>query len=687
MCVHRITHKIMHLKFDSSKIDKTGSKPSPRHTYRFTSETGVEFVLPCISDSGNARTLVAKDLLDEKGIKYYEADADEHLTAPNGADMHIDGCVMLLATFKDTHIYVDCLVSSDISQEVIVSCHDSERIGAISITPDDWPARLSLSNSARICAINKGVPTNTYMSPEDIKEKLDYWCSVYSCIRDELDKENPSMTGPPMIIRLKDNIPANPPRCLTAPTLPRAYEGPAKELFKQLEDGGQIERVPLSHKIKFCSRGFVVPKGGHIKNGVRLVVDFSHYCPYILRPIHTFTHGTDLLKNLDPKAVVFCKMDCLHGYFQIPLAVESRDICTFVSPFGTFRYCVAPMGVPSSSDEYNRRSDSALAGLEGVYKLVDDILVVAANYEELFTRVEAVLNACQKNNITLKKSKLEMGSEVTFSGFRVSSDGIRPTEERIICIRDFPVPENRKILKGFLGVARYIGHMVPDLAMAAVPLAALDKDKVAFVWTSEQQKAFELVKTILTGPLVLRNFDSSRETRLETDASRQGLGFALLQLDPNTNNWHLVQCGSRALSDSETRYAVCELEMLAICWSLLKCRHWILGFDGLVVVTDHSALVGVFDKDISEIINPRLRRFRERCMEFTFSVTWRSGIMNELADMLSRYPVWPANSELEDPNFKHVCNLIKNDFNDPLIEPLVLAAKQDPSYRKLKEAI
>ena len=100
---------------------------------------------------------------------------------------------------------------------------------------------------------------------------------------------------------------------------------------------------------------------------------------------------------------------------------------------------------------------------------------------------------------------------------------------------------------------------------------------------------------------MLRNFDSSRKTRLETDASRQGLGFALLQAYPNTNNWHLVQCGSRALSDAETRYAVCELEMLAICWSLLKCRHWILGFDGLVVVTDHSALVGVFHKDILSI--------------------------------------------------------------------------------------
>ena len=78
------------LTFDSTKIEKTGSKESPKHTYRFTSETGIDFVLPCLSDSGNARTLVAKDLLDEKGIKYYEADANEHLFDPKGGDIHIN---------------------------------------------------------------------------------------------------------------------------------------------------------------------------------------------------------------------------------------------------------------------------------------------------------------------------------------------------------------------------------------------------------------------------------------------------------------------------------------------------------------------------------------------------------------------------------------------------------------------
>jgi len=139
-----VTHRIATLTFDSTNIEKSGSQPISKHTYRFTSENGTDFILPCISDSGNARTLVAQDILDDNAIAYYEADANEHLTAPNGTDMHISGCIMLAATFKENTIYVDALVSDDISHEVIVSCHDSRRIGAISIADDDWPASVSL---------------------------------------------------------------------------------------------------------------------------------------------------------------------------------------------------------------------------------------------------------------------------------------------------------------------------------------------------------------------------------------------------------------------------------------------------------------------------------------------------------------------------------------------------------------
>ena len=98
LCLNRVAHRIATLTFDSANIEKPGSQPIAKHTYRFTSENGKDFILPCISDSGNARTLVAQDILDDNAIDYFEAAADEHLTAPNGTDMHISGCILLHAT-------------------------------------------------------------------------------------------------------------------------------------------------------------------------------------------------------------------------------------------------------------------------------------------------------------------------------------------------------------------------------------------------------------------------------------------------------------------------------------------------------------------------------------------------------------------------------------------------------------
>ena len=46
-------------------------------------------------------------------------------------------------------------------------------------------------------------------------------------------------------------------------------------------------------------------------------------------------------------------------------------------------------------------------------------------------------------------------------------------------------------------------------------------------------------------------------------ASRQGLGF-VLQQQSNDITWNLIQAGSHFLTETESCYAVIELEMLAV---------------------------------------------------------------------------------------------------------------------------
>ncbi len=138
----------------------------------------------------------------------------------------------------------------------------------------------------------------------------------------------------------------------------------------------------------------------------------------------------------------------------------------------------------------------------------------------------------------------------------------------------------------------------------------------------------------------LAYFDANKETRLHTDASTVGLGFVLLQKSAEPEaEWKIVQAGSRFLSDVEGRYAVVELECLAVVWDIKKCSLFLSGLPHFTVVTDHSPLIPILNTyRLDEKENPRLQRLRTRILSFHFTAQWLKGTKNEAADALSRHP-------------------------------------------------
>jgi len=85
-------------------------------------------------------------------------------------------------------------------------------------------------------------------------------------------------------------------------------------------------------------------------------------------------------------------------------------------------------------------------------------------------------------------------------------------------------------------------------------------------WGSEQQKAFEQIKSDLARAPVLALYDPNKETKVAADASSFGLGGVILQLQPD-NSWRPVSFISRAMTPTETRYAQIEKEALALTWA------------------------------------------------------------------------------------------------------------------------
>ena len=169
-----------------------------------------------------------------------------------------------------------------------------------------------------------------------------------------------------------------------------------------------------------------------------------------------------------------------------------------------------------------------------------------------------------------------------------------------------------------MGLANQLGGFSSQLSKAAEPLRDLMKPKNAFLWTPAHNAAFEETKQVLCSPPVLAPFDPRLPTTLQTDASRlKRLGFALLQKHGDT--WKITQAGSRFTTDTESRYAMVELELLAVVWAIRKCRIYLQGLPHFDVVIDHRPLESILNNQTMYMIdNPRIQRLKEKLSSYTF---------------------------------------------------------------------
>ena len=95
------------------------------------------------------------------------------------------------------------------------------------------------------------------------------------------------------------------------------------------------------------------------------------------------------------------------------------------------------------------------------------------------------------------------------------------------------------------------------------------------MWGPDQERSFAKIKQELTKLTVLILYNPQAETKVSADASSFGLGAVLPQSDKQM--WKLVAYASRALSDTERRYAQIEKEGLATMWACEKFSTYILG--------------------------------------------------------------------------------------------------------------
>ena len=164
----------------------------------------------------------------------------------------------------------------------------------------------------------------------------------------------------------------------------------------------------------------------------------------------------DLLPELS-KARVFSVVDAKNGFCHVLLDTESSCLTTFGTPWGWHRCFRMPFGISPAPEEFQRRLDTALAGLQGVAPIFDDILIFrvgetkAEAGENHDQRLAALLERCRNKSIKLNEEKCKFRlSEVSFMGHVISDDGLKLDPVKIQGVQEMPTPQNKQNVRRLL---------------------------------------------------------------------------------------------------------------------------------------------------------------------------------------------------------------------------------------------
>lgn len=384
---------------------------------------------------------------------------------------------------------------------------------------------------------------------------------------------------------------------------------------------------------------------------IRICLDPFHLNKYICTDRHPIPTAEEIGIKLKGKNV-YSVLDMKEGFYHISLDRESSKLCTFITPYGKYRFKRLPFGLSCSPEVFQRINEQIFGDL-GVQIYFDDIIVAGKDEQEHDMLMKRVIKRAKQYNVKFNPSKLQYKvKEVRYLGQIYSGEGVKPDSEYVKAILALETPNNKKELLRLLGMANYLIKYIPRLSEIVSPLRCLIKNNVEFLWTSEHTKAFNKLKVVISNLPTLKIFDPKLPVVIQCDASQSGLGGCLLQLGQP-----IAFC-SRSLSDSETRYAQIEKEYLAICFSLNKFHQFIYG-KSIVVESDHKPLIGVQEKDISKI-SSRLQRMKLKILKYKFKIKYIPGSKMYISDLLSRSYI--KDKVNDDPDLKEIVHCIEAEI-------------------------
>ncbi len=289
---------------------------------------------------------------------------------------------------------------------------------------------------------------------------------------------------------------------------------------------------------------------------------------------------------------LYAVIDLVRGFHQMRMAEDSIPLTAFICCFGTFAFNRVPFGLCNAPVWFQRAMVGILEGLVGTVCVIfiDDLVIWGDSVDEFVTNLELVFQRLRKYNVHLKPSKCQFGvTTVKFLGYIVDQDGVQLSHARKMAICGIPRPINSKQVRSFVGMCMYFHPFVKDLAMLIRPLTKMQASQTLYKWSPDMDKCFSAVKEAIMGASVLGHLDYNLPIVVRVDASKLGVGGALLNVMQSGKE---ILCGwiSKVFSGPASRWSTIEQEAYAMVYALQQFSNVLLGTH-FTLETDHRNLI------------------------------------------------------------------------------------------------
>ncbi|KAK9943091.1 hypothetical protein M0R45_008712 [Rubus argutus] len=378
----------------------------------------------------------------------------------------------------------------------------------------------------------------------------------------------------------------------------------------QLEIKNEIERllyagfIRTARYVEWISNIVPVKK----KNGkIRVCIDFQNLNMATPKDEYTMPMA-DLLVDGAASHEILPFMEGHAGYNQIFIAEDDVHKMAFRCPgaLGTYEWVVMPFGLKNAGATYQRAMNMIFHDLIGrtVEVYIDDVVVKSRKRQNHVAELRQAFERMRTHHLKMNPQKCIFGvSASNFLGFLVHQLGIEVDKNKAKSIIDAPPPTNKTELQSFLG-------------------------KV------EHQYALDEIKHYLATPPVLVPPIRGRPLKLYIAADENSIGSLLAQ-DNDQGRERAVYYLSRILTDVEVRYTPVGKLCLALYFSAIKLRHYML--PSIVHVISKTDLIKYMLT--RPIIRGRIGKWTMALSEFTFKYVPQKSIKGQaLADFLAHHP-------------------------------------------------